>query len=127
MAASSRPRRDVGSDFRRRRGSAALSLILLILGAGLSSVSPWVGAGIGAGAFGASTILWLSFTQIAASGMGGYLAGRLHRKGVGVHSDESFFRDSSHGFLAWSVATLATAALLGSSIGTALGAGATAI
>ena len=52
-------------------GAAALSLILLILGVGLglSSVSPWSGQGsISAQAFGISTILWLTFTQLAASG-----------------------------------------------------------
>ena len=59
--------------------AAALSLILLILGTGLglSSVSPWAGQGASAIAFGLTTIAWLTFTQLAASGMGGYLAGRL--------------------------------------------------
>ena len=99
--------------------AAALSLILLVLGIGLglSSVSPWSQAGLTAGTFGISTILWITFTQLAASGMGGYLAGRLRKKWVDVHADESFFRDTAHGFLAWSVATLATAALLTSVIG----------
>lgn len=56
-------------------GAAALSLVLLILGTGLglSSVSPWTGQGLTASALGASTIAWLTFTQLAAAGMGGYL------------------------------------------------------
>ena len=99
--------------------AAALSLILLILGTGLglSSVSPWSDRGASATTLGVSTILWLTLTQIAASGMGGYLAGRLRTKWAAVHSDEVYFRDTAHGFLAWAVATLATAALLTSAIG----------
>ncbi len=105
--------------------AAALSIILLILGMGLglSSVSPWAGQGASAVALGVSTILWLSFTQVAASGMGGYLAGRLRSKWAAVHTDEVYFRDTAHGFLAWAVATLLTAALLTSVIGSILGAG----
>lgn len=106
-------------------GAASLSLILLLLGTGLglSSVSPWAQSGISATTFGISTILWITFTQIAASGMGGYLAGRLRIKWVGVHTDETYFRDTAHGFLAWSVATLVTAAMLTSAIGSIVGSG----
>jgi hypothetical protein len=103
-----------GAVFAGAAAAAALSLILLVLGVGLglSSVSPWAQAGITAATFGVSTILWVSFTQLAASGIGGYLAGRLRTKWAGVHTDEVYFRDTAHGFLAWSIATLATAALL---------------
>lgn len=99
--------------------AAALSLILLILGVGLglSSASPWANEGIGAKTFGVSTILWITFTQLVAAGMGGYLAGRLRTRWLQVHVDEVYFRDTAHGFLAWAVASLATAALLGSVIG----------
>ena len=71
-------------------GAAALSLILLMLGTGLglSSVSPWAYSGVSATTFGVSTILWLTFTQLVASGMGGYLAGRLRTKWVAVHTDD---------------------------------------
>jgi len=99
--------------------AAALSLILLILGVGLglSSVSPWASNGISAGSFGVSTILWLTLTQLLASAMGGYLAVRLRTKWTEVYNDEVYFRDTALGFLAWAVATLATAALLTSVIG----------
>lgn len=107
-------------------GAAALSFVLIILGfgLGLSSVSPWSGSGASAQAIGVSTIVWLAFTQIAASAIGGFLAGRLRVKWAGVHTDEVYFRDTAHGFLAWAVASLATAALLTSAIGGVLSGGA---
>jgi len=106
-------------------GGAALSLILLMLGTGLelSSVSPWASYGVSATTFGVSTILWLTFTQVAASGMGGYLAGRLRTRWLSVHVDEVYFRDTAHGFLAWAIGSLATAALLTSVIGSIVSGG----
>ena len=91
--------------------AAALSFILLILGVGLglSSVSPW---SFNATAIGVGTIAWLAFMQLAASGIGGYMAGRLRAKWSSVHTDEVHFRDTAHGLLAWAVATLVTVALL---------------
>jgi len=105
--------------------AAALSLILLILGTGLglASVSPWAQSGVSAVTFGVTTILWVTFTQIVASGMGGYLAGRLRTKWVSVHTDEVYFRDTAHGFLSWAIASLATAALLVSVIGSIVSGG----
>lgn len=109
-------------------GAASLTLILLMLGVGLglSSVSPWSFEGVSAETFGAWTIVWLAFTQLAASGLGGYLAGRLRQRWTRVHTDEVYFRDTAHGFLAWSVATLATAGLLTSAVASLVGGGAKA-
>ena len=72
--------------------AAALSLILLILGfgLGLSAVSPW---SYNVAAIGTSTIVWLAFTQLAASGVGGYLAGRLRVKWASVHMSTVTNRD----------------------------------
>jgi hypothetical protein len=39
-----------------------------------------------------------------------------------VHSDEVFFRDTAHGFMAWAVATLIVIGVVGSSFSTLLGA-----
>ncbi len=52
--------------------AAALSLILLILGAdlGLSAISLWAQDRISAKDLGVSTVLWLSVTQLLTSGMG---------------------------------------------------------
>lgn len=114
-----------GAIFAGAVGAASLSLVLLLLGTGLgfSSISPWSDRGAGAAAMGIASILWLSFTQVAASGMGGYLAGRLRTKWAGVHGDEVYFRDTAHGFLAWSVATLVTATLLSSAVGAVIDSG----
>ena len=112
-----------GAIFAGAAGAAALSLILLILGTGLglSSVSPYAGRGAGGTTLGISTILWLTFTQLAASGMGGYLAGRLRTRWAAVHSDEVYFRDTAHGFLSWAVASVVTAAFLTSAVGSIVG------
>ncbi|MDR3427462.1 hypothetical protein [Silvimonas sp.] len=106
--------------------AAALSFILLILGfgLGLSAISPWTNTGATASTIGISTVVWLALTQIAASGLGGYLAGRLRNRWIDIHVDEVYFRDTAHGLLAWAVATLVTATLLTSAIGTVLSGGA---
>jgi hypothetical protein len=110
-------------------GAAALSLIMLILGTGLglSSVSPWANRGVTATTFGISSILWITFTQFVAAGMGGYLTGRLRTRWTDVHRDEAYFRDSAHGFLAWAVASLGTAALLSSVAGSIVSGGVSAV
>ncbi|HHA2436535.1 TPA: hypothetical protein ACOEQR_001209 [Stenotrophomonas maltophilia] len=115
-----------GAIFAGATAAAALSLILLILGVGLglSSVSPWSFEGVSKETFGWSSIIWLTFTALAASGLGGYLAGRLRTKWTQIHGDETYFRDTAHGFVSWAVATLLTAGLLTSAIGGVLGAGA---
>jgi hypothetical protein len=94
--------------------TAALSLILLALGTGLglSSVSPWSNVGASASTISTAAIIWLICMNIASAAMGGYLAGRLRTKWASIHSDEVYFRDTAHGFLAWSVAFVATAAFL---------------
>ncbi|MBV6752934.1 hypothetical protein KV580_21665 [Pseudomonas chlororaphis] len=105
--------------------AAALSLLLLMLGAGLgfSTMSPWAGEGLGAKGLGVSAIIWLAVTQILASGMGGYLAGRLRVKWVNLHDDEVYFRDTAHGLLAWAVATLVTVTLVAGSVSGLIGGG----
>jgi hypothetical protein len=96
--------------------AAALALILLSLGTGLgfSSISPWSNMGAVASTIGKAAIAWLIVTQIVASAMGGYLAGRLRTKWVNVHTDEVYFRDTAHGFLVWALGLVVTAAFLAS-------------
>lgn len=114
-----------GAIFAGAAAAAALSLILLILGTGLgfSSISPWSNGGLSATTFGVTTIIWVTLTQLVAAGMGGYLAGRLRTKWLNVHTDEVYFRDTAHGFLAWAIASLATATLLASVIGSIVNGG----
>lgn len=109
-------------------GAAALSLILFILGIGLGlgAVSPWSDEGISSGALGAATIVWITFTSLVASGLGGYLTGRLRTRWIAVHSDEVYFRDTAHGFLAWAIATLLTAVIFTASTAGLAGMGAQA-
>ena len=82
--------------------SASLALILLSLGTGpgFSSLSPWSNLGASASTIGKAAIAWLIITQITASAMRGYLAGRLRTKWANVHT-EVYFRDTAHGFLVW--------------------------
>ncbi len=105
--------------------AAAITLILIVLGSGLgfSSISPWSGEGVGAKTLGISAILWITFISLAASALGGYLAGRLRVKWSGVHTDEVYFRDTAHGFLSWALATLLTATLMASAVTTAISGG----
>ena len=107
-------------------GAAALSLVLLILGSGLglTSVSPWSSQGASAATLSVAAIVWLSFMQLAASGMGGYLAGRLRARWPDAQPDEIYFRDTAHGFLAWALASVATAALLSGVVASIVGSGA---
>ena len=113
--------------------AAATSLILLALGTGvgLSSVSPWSNAGASASAVSKTAIAWLIVSQIIASAMGGYLAGRLRTKWVNTHTDEVYFRDTAHGFLVWAVGLVIAAAFLASAATSIVGgtaqAGATAL
>lgn len=103
--------------------TAALSLILLALGTGLgfASVSVWSGVGASALTIGTAAILWFILIQIISASMGGYLAGRLRTKWSGIHTDEVYFRDTAHGFLAWSVALVVTAAFLASAATSLMG------
>lgn len=89
-------------------GAVAVSIILieLGLGLGLASVSPWTSAGSALATLGVAGGIWLILTQWISAGIGGYLAGRLRTKWTGLHTDEVFFRDTAHGFLAWSLGTV---------------------
>jgi hypothetical protein len=113
--------------------AAALSLALLALGSGLglSSVSPWSNDGVSAKAIGFAAIVWLVLMQAISGSIGGYMAGRLRTKWVGLHTDEVAFRDTAHGFLVWALGVVVTAGFLTATatalVGGGVGLGATAI
>lgn len=102
--------------------AVALSILLFMLGVGLglSSVSAWSGQGVEGDTLGWTAIAWLAVTQLISAGVGGYIAGRLRIRWLGLETNEVYFRDTAHGFLAWSLATLMMVALMGSIAGTAL-------
>jgi hypothetical protein len=105
--------------------ASALTFILMLLGSGLglSMASPWSGAGASATTFAVSTAVWLIVVQWLSSGLGGYLTGRLRTRWVGIHTDETYFRDTAHGFLAWALATLLVVGVLSSAITSVVGGG----
>jgi hypothetical protein len=94
--------------------AAALTLVLVSFGSGLglSSISPWSGSGVSASTFQIGTGIYLVIVGVMSSAIGGYVAGRLRTKWVGVDNNEVFFRDTAHGFLAWALATLISASAL---------------
>src|SRR5471032_1166730 len=96
--------------------SCALTVVLIAfgLGLGLSVVSPWAGSGVSATTFKLGTGLYLIVIAMLSSSIGGYIAGRLRSRWIGVHSDEVYFRDTAHGFIAWALATVLGAVLLAS-------------
>ena len=94
--------------------ASALSLALLMLGAGIGlvSVSPWSNNNVSVTTFGILAAAWFIAVQLFASGVGGYLAGRLRTRWVSVHTDEVYFRDTAHGLIVWGVGAVITAWLL---------------
>ena len=58
------------------------------------------------------TGLYFIVMAMISSAIGGYLAGRLRTKWIGVQTTEVYFRDTAHGFLAWAAASVLGAVLL---------------
>lgn len=110
--------------------SAALTLMMLALGTGigLSVVSPWSTWSVTTTQAAMIAGIYMLVVAVMASAVGGYVAGRLRSGWTGVHSNEVYFRDTAHGVVTWAVATVVSAAFLGSaaamiSAGAASGAG----
>jgi hypothetical protein len=105
--------------------AAAASVVLAALGSGfgLASVSAWPNSGVSATTFTVMTAIWLVVVQWLASGLGGYVAGRLRTKWANTHTHEVFFRDTAHGFITWAVATILVAAFVASAAATAVSGG----
>jgi MFS family permease len=94
--------------------AAAFSLALVALGAGIGlvSVSPWSSNNPSVTTFTVLAAAWFIAVQLFASGVGGYIAGRLRGGWARVHTDEVFFRDTAHGLLVWAVGAVIAATLL---------------
>jgi len=95
--------------------ACALTLVLVALGAGLglSSISPWSDSGVSASTFKVGAGIYLCVIAVMASAVGGYLAARLRTKWANIHTNEAFFRDTAHGFLAWAFGTVLLFGVLG--------------
>ena len=104
--------------------SLALTLLLLSFGAGMgfAVVSPWGNSGVSSTTFEIGTGLYFVVMAMISSALGGYLAGRLRTKWIGVQTTEVRFRDSAHGFLAWAAASVLGAVLLASPASSLIGA-----
>lgn len=101
---------------------AAASVILVLLGAGfgLAAVSPW-GGNFSPTTFGVSAAIWLIIIEWVSAGFAGYFAGRLRTRLHGYQADEVFFRDTAHGFVAWSFSLIILTAIFASSLAGILG------
>jgi hypothetical protein len=109
--------------------AGALTMIFIAVGAavGLASISPWANSGASA-----TTIKWTSgaflvLTALVSSAVGGYIAGRLRTKWARTATDEVLFRDTAHGFLAWAIATVLGALILGTATTSLLGSATTGL
>src|ERR1700691_247160 len=101
--------------------AAACSLALVALGAGIGlfSVSPWSSNNPSVTTFTVLAAAWFIAVQLFASGIGGYLAGRLRTRWGSAHTDEIYFRDTAHGLLVWGVGAVLSALLLSSAVSSA--------
>ena len=89
----------------------ALTIVLMTIGAAFSllAVAPWPGTGAPVKTFSVTAGIWLIVTQWLSSAVGGYLTGRMRTRWHSLHDHEVFFRDTAHGLVAWSVATILVA------------------
>lgn len=107
-----------GAIFAGATAAVSITILLTLLGSGfgLTMVSPWASQSASATTFGVTTAIGLIVIQWISAGIGGYLTGRLRTKWTGVHTDEVYFRDTAHGFIAWALSTLFVVAVLGSAV-----------
>ncbi|MFO1014642.1 MAG: hypothetical protein U1E50_12850 [Caulobacteraceae bacterium] len=85
----------------------------LAAGLGYGFGGPFTGARITPDDFNPYAGAAMVTAQVLSAALGGYLAGRLRTKWRHVHTHEVFFRDTTHGLLAWAFATVVMAALAG--------------
>jgi hypothetical protein len=102
--------------------TAGLSLFLLQLGVGLglSSISPW-STGNSTTAISVATGISVCLIAVLASALGGYIVGRLRTASLGPHTEETYFRDSAHGFVAWAFATIISASVIAAAATSVMG------
>jgi len=107
--------------------AASMTIVFVTLGSavGLASISPWSNSAPSATTLNWTAGAFLVLTAVISSALGGYVAGRLRTKWMGVQSDEVTFRDTAHGFLAWAFATVIGVLVIGTATTSLLGSAAT--
>jgi hypothetical protein len=93
-----------------------LLMLAFGVGVGFSVVSPWADSGVSATTFSIGAGIYLLVVAMIGGSVGGYLAGRLRTRWVGVHTDEVFFRDTAHGFLTWAFGTVVNATIIAAAV-----------
>ena len=101
--------------------AASLVLLTLAIGLGMLTVASW--PYVSGARVAAEAAIALIVMQWVSAALGGYITGRLRTRWAGLHTHEVFFRDTAHGFITWSVATLVAALFFASAAGTAVRAG----
>jgi hypothetical protein len=102
--------------------SAGFSLFLLQLGVGLglSAVSPW-STNASSTTISVATGISVCLIAVLAGALGGYITGRLRTSPVGLHTDETYFRDTAHGFVTWAFATIISASIVAATASSLMG------
>lgn len=88
--------------------ATAFTLSLAAAGLGYTLSTPGFASRSALGAFTPEIGAGAIFIQVLAFALGGFVAGRLRTSWIGVHADESHFRDTAHGLLTWAVGTIAS-------------------
>ena len=93
--------------------ATAVTFVFIALGSGigLSLASPF-SASPSAGTLTVLGAVWLVFAQAVGFATGGYVAGRLRREPMPVHTSETNFRDAASGLVVWAIGVVVTSILL---------------
>ncbi len=93
--------------------ATAVTFVFIALGSGigLSLASPF-SASPSAGTLTVLGAVWLVFAQAIGFATGGYVAGRLRREPMPVHTSETNFRDAASGLVVWAIGVVVTSVLL---------------
>jgi hypothetical protein len=97
--------------------ATAVTFIFIALGSGigLSLASPF-SSSPSAGTLTVLGAVWLVFSQAIGFATGGYVAGRLRREPMPVHTGETNFRDAASGLVVWAIGVVVTSILLAAAV-----------
>ena len=87
--------------------AASLLLTLAAAGVGYDTGLPGLATKTSLKAFDPMVGAVAIVIQVLSAALGGYVAGRTRTVWTNLHDDESHFRDTAHGLIAWALATVA--------------------